>query len=133
MFAIKGRLKVTLVLFLVLAVGFGMYSALQIQEADGHWLVTHTHKYKNSKDLFSDKTDDDAEMDCSSCGKKRPAKKRVREYHTWKHKWHCHWDDIAWTWVYMYVVESEYAGVYTETNWVPKGSCPNSDCTTNNN
>ena len=42
MFAIKGQLKVTLVLFLVLAVGFGLYSALQVQEADGHWLVTHT-------------------------------------------------------------------------------------------
>ena len=133
MFATKGRLKVALLVVGVLVVGLGMYTGVQVDDVMGHGLDDHDTRYTTHKALFSDKTDDDAEMDCWSCGKKRPAKKRVRKYHTWKYTWHAHLDPFTNEWVNVYIISSEYTGVYKETNWIPKGKCPNSNCTTNNN
>ena len=79
MFAIKGRLKVTLFVVGVLVVSLGMYSAFQLEEAEAHssWVQynIYDHEYK-WKDMSSGTTSGT----CSYCGSSATIHRtRVRE------------------------------------------------------
>lgn len=133
MFATKGWMKATICIVGILAVSFGLYIIFSVNDVMGHGLDDHDTRETTHKAIFSDITNNNSTMTCSSCGQSRPAKKRVRKYHTWKYTWHSHLDPFTDEWVNVYIISSEYTGILKITTWVPKGACPNSNCTTNDN
>ena len=121
--AIKGRLKVALLVVGILAVGFGLYAAFDIHDAHAHTAAIHGWDISYSWHWVSSVVTN--LTTCPACGGSRSGTKTVNTYDVYRQLIHKHyvwgtgWVAQYWTEVYD-STESTVTTVWDD--------CPNSSC-----
>ena len=124
--AVKGRLKVTLLVIGVLVVGLGMYVSFHVDEAygGGGWQHDTEITYDEKKYSSSSST---KKVTCTMCNKvKRKQTKTITKYKVYKITKHIHINESGDRWTAS--KKTEYVGIVKKTTWSWAEACKNSQC-----
>jgi hypothetical protein len=130
MFAIKGRLKVTLFVVGALVVSWGMYAGFQVDEVYGGWAYKHDTEITYDERKYSSSSSKKM-VTCTICNKvKREQKKTISKYKVYKITKHIHINEDGDRWTAS--TTTKYVGIVKKTTWSWTGACPSSQCSSNN-
>ena len=123
MFTIKGRLKVTLLVSVFLAVGLGMYVVFHADESYAHGL-NPVQDTKRDVTTTTVTTEMPSTQDCPACGEQRTKTYRRREIEEIFTTTHFHLS-ISLQWVHQYSYTYTRNTTKEDNYW---SACPNSQC-----
>ena len=131
MFAVKGQLKVSLLVVSVLVVSLGMYAGFHVDKVYGGGGWQHDTEVTLDEQKISSQSSK-KKVTCTMCNQvKREQKKTISKYKVYKITKHIHINEWGDRWTAS--TTTEYVGIVKKTTWSWTGACPNSQCPSNNN